>query len=157
MGRTHNSHLGVGTGISTQGSFEQGNVDSKIIELQKNYNSFNSSSLSYEESKNKIANYLLDLNNQKGKSKAKFFIEVLGYSSSNPKEFFDNLSKAIDGKIPLKVKYTEYGEVLEFHEKIEGTNGRIKYANIIIIVQKDNGKTNYRIITAYPDKKERGK
>lgn len=91
----------------------------------------------------------------RGGTKAKFFIETLGYSKSNSKEFYDNLAEAIDKKIPSKVTRTQYGIVCEFREKIKGVNGKYEYANIIASIQKDDGKEKYRILTVYPGKKEK--
>ncbi|MDY4787827.1 MAG: hypothetical protein SO253_00750 [Bacilli bacterium] len=158
MGRYKNSGLAHGTIGSPQGSIEQNNYKNKVEELNEiheiSISKFNKNNLDYSLSKTKIENYILDINHPKGGSKAKFFVETLGYSKNNPKQFYDNLSDAIDNKVPKKVIKTVYGIVCEFHEKIKGINGKYVYANIIASVQKDNDKCKYRIITVYPDKKE---
>ncbi len=166
MGRYKNSCIGKGIGTSPQLSLENQEYENKIFEIEekkslsdyKNVNNISNNGfdiklMTFEENKNKIENYLLNLNNEKGKSKAKFFIEVLGYSNNNSKQFYDNLIDSIKNKIAIKIVKTEYGEVREFHEKIKSISGKYEYANIVIVVQKDNGKTSYRFITAYPDKK----
>ena len=101
----------------------------------------------------KIEVYLLNKNHPVGGSKAKFFIDHLGYSKDNPKQFFNAIYLAIDGKIPTKERDTAHGHVLEFHEKIKSISGKYYEANIVVSIQKDHGKLTYRIITAYPDKK----
>lgn len=159
MGRIGNSGLAHGRSGSPQTTTEQSNYQNKVEELN-NVNKiattkFEKDNLDYEMSKIKIETYILNQNHPDGGSKAKFFIETLGYSTSNPKQFYDNLSAAIADKIPYKVRKTEFGIVCEFHEKIKGVNGKYEYANIIASIQKDNWKDKYRIITAYPDKKEK--
>ena len=159
MGRYYNSGIGKGIGTSPQTTLQNQVYENKVKEIEENKNlnldTFDINKFSYSDSQAKIENYLLNLENEKGKSKAKFFIEILGYSKNNPKEFFDNISNALDGKKPTRIENTNYGEVREFHEKIKGLNGKYGYANIVVVVQKDNGKVTYRIITAYPDKKEK--
>jgi hypothetical protein len=170
MGRYYNSGIGKGVGTSPQTTFENQEYENKVKEIEENNKNeneektntsnlnndkFDINKFSYSDSQTKIENYLLNLENEKGKSKAKFFIEDLGYSKNNPKEFFDNISNALVGKKPTRIENTNFGEVREFHEKIKGLNGKYEYANIVVIVQKDNGKVTYRIITAYPDKKEK--
>ena len=159
MGRYYNSVIGKGIGTSPQTTLQNQVYENKVKEIEENKNlnldTFDINKFSYSDSQAKIENYLLNLENEKGKSKAKFFIEILGYSKNNPKEFFDNISNALDGKKPTRIENTNYGEVREFHEKIKGLNGKYGYANIVVVVQKDNGKVTYRIITAYPDKKEK--
>ena len=159
MGRYYNSRIGKGIGTSAQTTLENQEYESKVKEIEENkkLNSekFDINKFSYGDSQAKIENYLLNLENEKGRSKAKFFIEILGYSKNNPREFFDNISNALDGKKPARIENTSFGEVREFHEKIKGLNGKYEYANIVVIVQKDNRKVTYRIITAYPDKKEK--
>lgn len=157
MGRYKNSGNGIGTKGNPQQSFEQNNYSNKINELNEinkiAASRFNKKDLDYELSKSKIENYILDIDHPTGWSKAKFFIETLGYSKINSKQFFENISFAIDNKVPYKVTKTKYGIVCEFHEKIKGVNGKYAYAKIIASIQKDNDKSKYRIITVYPDKK----
>lgn len=159
MGRLRNSGLAHGTSGSPQTTIDQSTYQNKVEELN-NVNKiattkFGKDDLDYEMSKIKFETYILNLNHSDGRSKAKFFIETLGYSVSNPKQFYDNLSDAIADKKPYKVSKTEFGIVCEFHEKIKCVNGKYEYANIVTSIQKDNWKDKYRIITAYPDKKEK--
>ncbi len=172
MGRYKNAGIGVGIGTSPQTALENNEYENKVHALEgklsklkakqetkksktEDTKSLNESNFPFEESKNKIDNYLLNTENEQGQSKARFFIEVLGYSKSNGKQLFDNLVNAIKDKVPTRIENTKFGEVREFHEKIKAINGKYEYANIVIVVQKDNGKTTYRFITAYPDKKEK--
>lgn len=78
---------------------------------------------------------------------------VLGYSYDKPKQFFDNVSDAINGKIPVKDTTTRYGRVLEFHEKIKSISEEYKKVSIVVSIQKDHGAEKYKIITIYPGKK----
>ena len=141
-----------GTSGSPQLSIFNSEHDAKVKELESKL-SFNSNELSYSESKIKIETYLLNKNHPVGGSKAKFFIDYLGYSKDNPKQFFNAIYLAIDGKIPTKERDTAHGHVLEFHEKIKSISGNYYETNIVVSIQKDHGKLTYRIITAYPDKK----
>ena len=90
-------------------------VKSRELELINKIASteFNKSDFSYDLSKRKIETYILNTAHPRGGTKAKFFIETLGYSKSNSKEFYDNLAEAIDKKIPSKVTRTQYGIVCE--------------------------------------------
>lgn len=141
-----------GTSGSPQLSISNFEHDSKVKELESKL-CFDSNELSYVESKIKIETYLLNKDHSKGGSKAKFFIDCLGYSKENPMQFFNAICLAIDGKIPIKERDTMHGHVLEFHEKIKSISEKYYEANIIISIQKDCGKLSYRIITIYPDKK----
>jgi hypothetical protein len=154
MGRTHNSHLGVGTGTSTQGSFEQGNVDNKIDELNEKYAVFDSNNLSYKDSEKKYKDYLLNLKSVQGGPKAKFFKETLGYSNEDSEKFHNAVCEAINGKIPDSIDVTEFGIKYTFKTIIKGNNGKYYSANVKIVVQKDKGKTTWRIITIIPDDKD---
>lgn len=154
-----NSGLAHGTSGSSQMTMENTElaVKSRELELINKIASteFNKSDFSYDLSKRKIETYILNTAHPRDGTKAKFFIETLGYSKSNSKEFYDNLAEAIDKKIPSKVTRTQYGIVCEFREKIKGVNGKYEYANIIASIQKDDGKEKYRILTVYPGKKEK--
>ncbi len=154
-----NSGLAHGTSGSSQMTMENTELEarSKELELINKIASteFKKSDFSYDLSKRKIETYILNTEHPKGGTKAKFFIETLGYSKGNPKEFYDNLAEAIDKKIPSKVTRTQYGIVCEFREKLKGVNGKYEYANIIASIQKDDGKEKYRILTVYPGKKEK--
>lgn len=141
-----------GTSGSPQLSIFNSEHDAKVKELESRL-SFNSNELSYAESKIKIENYLLNKNHPVGGSKAKIFIDYLGYSQDDPKQFFNAIYLAIDGKIPTKERDTTHGYVLEFHEKIKSISGKYYEANIVVSIKKNHGELIYRIITIYHDKK----
>ena len=42
-----------------------------------------------------------------------------------------------------------------FDTKLIGKNGSEISANVVVVIQKDNGRTTYKIVTVYPDKKEK--
>lgn len=153
MGRYRNTKLAHGTRNSPQLTFENTKHESKVNELEKIYNKkFIALNLDYANSKEKIINYLLNINNKKGKDKANFF-NILGFDNKNPDKFFQVIKNAINKKIPFSIENTKYGEVLRFKEKIRGNKN--KDYNVIIVIQKDYGKDYYRIITIYPGKKEK--
>ena len=99
-----------------------------------------------------MEDYLLNLDSVKGKSKAKFLKDVLGYGKGDGKQLHNALINAISGKEPSKVTKTDYGIKYEYDVKIGGKNGTT--AKVIVVYQRDNGKDSYRIITLYPGKKE---
>lgn len=101
-------------------------------------------------SRKKTCEYLLNPNHPKGGSKAKFFMEVLGYSTSTAGQFHEAVYQSITGKSPIKTETTPFGLRHTFHTKIKGLNGKWHDANIVIVVQKDNGRITYKIVTAYP-------
>jgi len=41
-----------------------------------------------------------------------------------------------------------------FRQKIRGKDGSYKSANVVVVVQNDNGKVTWRTITLYPGKKD---
>lgn len=106
-----------------------------------------------EYSKNKMENYLLNNGHPKGKSKAKFLKDVLGYKSGDGKILHDNLVKAVLNKKPVKVENTSYGIKNTYKIKLVGKNNEEVTANVVCIFQKNSGETKYRIITVYPDKR----
>lgn len=106
--------------------------------------------IAYSKSKNE--NYLLNKNHPVGKSKAKFFSEELGYNKGDGMKLNKAFNNAIVGKKPIKEVVTDFGTKLTFNVKVKGLNG--KSANVTIVIQKDKGKSNYRIITAYPRKRD---
>lgn len=164
MGKSKNSHIVYGTKGNPQYKLSQWNAEKKVKELAERNKQkpleeikFDGTKLSYLKSKDKLENYLLNLEHKKGGPKAKFFIEKLGYTKNNYKQFYEAVKESIDGKTPFKISKTEFGLKYEFHEKIKGVNGKEIEANVIVITQKDNGKRVYRIISAYPGKKEKNK
>lgn len=172
MGNKNGDKLFHGTRGNPQLSLEQeefaiNNNGANIETKQEIYNSnkketdnikervkFNSSLLDYDDSKSKIETYLLNINHSVGGPKANFFINTLGYNKENPKEFFNSIKEVIANKTPTKITITQYGLKYEFHEKMRGVNGKEITARVIVIVQKNNGKATFRIISAFPDKKE---
>ncbi len=106
-------------------------------------------------SKKKIEAYLLNESHPKGGPKAKFMKEVLGYSKEDSKLFHNNVVSAIKDKVPSKTETTQYGTKHTYHIKLIGKNGNEISANVVVVIQKDNGRTTYKIVTVYPDKKEK--
>lgn len=155
MGRTKNSGLGVGTGSSPQGNLSQGNVDVKVDKLVKELKPFDSSKFDYGDSKVKYETYLLNLDHTIGGPKAKFLKETLGYSQGDSIKLHNAIGEAINGKIPSKVEVSSYGIKYNFNAKLKGNNGKYYSANVTIVVQNDNGKTTWRIITLTPEKKDK--
>ena len=156
MGKTSNSGLGTGVGSSPQGSITQSEFDNKVKDLMSNEpKPFDSTKFDYTESEPKYDGYLFDLNHSAGGSKAKFLKDVLGYEKGDGKKLHEAIGKAIDGKIPNVVKNTDYGTKFSFNLKLEGKDGKYHSANVTIVVQNDNGKTTWRLITLTPGKKDK--
>lgn len=130
------------------------NIKKEDVDKNNKNVKFDSSLLNYDDSKSKIETYLLDINHPVGGPKANFFINTLGYKKENSKDFFNSIKEIISSKTPIKITNSKYGLKYEFHEKMKGVNGKEITARVIVIVQKDNGKTTFRIISAYPNKKE---
>lgn len=148
MGKTNNSGLAHGTGGSPQGTIEQGNLANKVNELNASikYN------IIYD--KNKMDNYLLNINHSEGGSKAKYLHDVLGYSKEDSSLLHSNIVESLVGKKPYSIETTTFGEKLKFRTELKGKDGKYYSANVVVVIQKDNGRTHYRIITLYPGKKE---
>ena len=155
MGKTINGGIGVGIGSNPQTHLMQTDFDSQVNKLLKNEpNPFRSTLFSYEESREKYDGYLLDLNHVRGGSKAKFIKNVLGYERGDGEKLHQAIGEAIDGKLPNKVSKTEYGTKYNFNAKIKGKDGKYHSANMTVVVQNDNGKTTWRLITLMPDDKD---
>lgn len=103
--------------------------------------------------KKKTEEYLLNLNHPVGGAKAKFMHDVLGYSQSDSKLFHKNVVLAIIGKQPSKTETTNYGTKHTYHVKLIGKGGKSHSANVVVVIQKDNKRVTYKIVTVYPDKK----
>ncbi len=103
--------------------------------------------------KNKTEDYLLNPNHPKGGAKAKFFIETLGYSKSSGEKFHNAVYQSIKGKILVRTENTHYGIKHIYHTKIRGANGKYHEANVVVVIQKDNKRITYKIVTVYPNKK----
>ena len=104
-------------------------------------------------SKKKTEGYLLNINHPKGGSKAKFMKDVLGYSSTDSKLFHKNIVKSIIGKTPDKSETTPFGIKHTYKTKLIGKTGESVSANVVVVIQKDNSRITYKIVTVYPDKK----
>lgn len=154
MGRSKNGGLGFGIGRGSQGSILQGNYESKVNKLSsQEVKPFDSKLFSYQESRLKYEDYLLDFNHSAGGSKAKFLKEVLGYEKGDGQKLHNAIGEAIDGKKPNVVKNTNYGTKYNFDVKLGGKDGKIHSANVTVVVQNDNGKETWRLITLIPGKK----
>lgn len=103
--------------------------------------------------KRKTEGYLLNPNHPQGSAKAKFFIEILGYSQRNGEQLHNALYNSIRGRLPVKTDKTQYGIRHTFHTAIRGINGRLYEANVVVVIQRDNKRVTYKIVTVYPNKK----
>ena len=105
-------------------------------------------------SKKKTEGYLLNSEHPIGYAKAKYMKDVLGYSKSDSKLFHKNVVTAIVGKIPTKSTETQFGIKHNYNNvQIIGKAGKTVSANVVVVIQKDNGRVTYKIVTVYPDKK----
>lgn len=104
---------------------------------------------------NKFKNYLLNENHPTGGAKAKFFKDVLGYTLEDSKKFYKNIVSSILNKSPQKSEKTDYGLKHTFKTKLISNNNKEISANVVVVIQKDNGNSKYKIVTVYPDKKEK--
>ena len=96
---------------------------------------------------------MLNSDHPKGGSKAKFMKDVLGYSQSDSKLFHKNVVSSLVGKTPIKSEVTQFGIKHTYKTEISGKNGKSVSANVVVVIQKDNGRITYKIVTVYPDKK----
>ena len=106
-------------------------------------------------SKKKTEGYLLNPGHPAGGPKAKFMHDVLGYSQGDGQIFHKHVIDAIKGKQPDKTETSRYGIKHTFHTTLTGKDGKTVSANVVIVIQKDNGRKTYKIVTVYPDKKEK--
>lgn len=104
-------------------------------------------------SKKKTEGYLLNINHPKGGAKAKFMRDVLGYSQSDSKTFHKNVVSSLIGKTPTKSEVTPFGTKHTYNTKLIGKDGKTVSANVVVVIQKDNERITYKIVTVYPDKK----
>ena len=104
--------------------------------------------------KQKMEKYLLNLKHPKGESKAKFLQDVLGYKSGDGKLLHKNIVKEMIGKKPVSSKKTEHGLKCTYNITLNGKSGKKVKANIVVVIQKDNNRLTYKIVTLYPNKKE---
>ena len=104
-------------------------------------------------SKKKTEGYLLNPDHPIGAGKAKFMREVLGYEQSDSHLFHKNVVKSIMGIVPSRTEETPFGLKHTFNTKLISKDGESIAANVVVIIQKDNKRTTYKLITVYPDKK----
>ncbi len=167
MGRIRNININSGVEGAKQVSIFENVIENEIEDIQNNRleeytikyeiiaenGTFISQNLKYDEKK--MEKYLLNLQHPEGFSKAKFLKEVLGYGIGDGKILYNKVRKGLIGLNPENITKTVSGVKQEYNVKLEGKNGTLITAKVIIIVQRDNGKTFYRIITMYPGKKEK--
>ena len=153
MGKTRNTGLSINSGSGENGVTNP--VDTKVEELSVKSTPFDSKTFNYQDSVHKYDDYLLNKEHDVGGSKAKFLSETLGYNEGDSMKVHNAISEAINGKTPDKVTKTQHGIKCNFHTTIKGNNGKYHHANIIVVIQKDNGKTTWRLITLTPGKKTR--
>jgi hypothetical protein len=79
----------------------------------------------------------------------------LGHCQGDGVKLHQAICNAIDGKTPDVVKNTSFGIKYNFNKKIEGKDDKYHSANVTIVVQNDNGKTTWRLITLIPGKKDK--
>ena len=79
--------------------------------------------------------------------------DVLGYTQSDAKLFHQNVVRSIMGQQPVKTETTKFGEKHTYKTKLISKNGSSVTANVVVVIQKDNGRVTYKIVTVYPDKK----
>lgn len=101
----------------------------------------------------KIEGYILNDTHPIGAAKARFMKDVLGYTQSDAKLFHQNVVRSIMGQQPVKTETTKFGEKHTYKTKLISKNGSSVTANVVVVIQKDNGRVTYKIVTVYPDKK----
>ena len=79
--------------------------------------------------------------------------DVLGYTENDAKIFHNNIVKSIINRVPNKTILTTYGVKHIYNTVLVGKNGNKISANIVVVVQKDNKRVTYKIVTVYPNKK----
>ena len=154
MGRTKDSGLSTHN-TSNNSSVSANTVDNKIKKLAALNAPFDSSMFPYNESEPKYDGYLLNKDHAIGGSKAKFLSETLGYNKGDGAKLHDAVSEAINGKVADKITKTEYGTKATFNVRIKGNNGQYHFANVTVVIQKDNGKITWKLITIIPGKKDK--
>lgn len=139
--------------LGTQQTIEQTELKTAVMNNELNHPITKHNDVRY--SKKKTEGYLLNAEHPKGGSKAKFMKDVLGYSQADSRSFHKKVVDSITNKTPSKTVNTPYGIRHTYNTELIGkTGGKIK-ANVVVVVQKDNGRITYKIITVYPDKKGR--
>ena len=108
-------------------------------------------------SEKKTSGYLLNPNHPKGGAKARFMKDVLGYTQKDARIFHKHVVDSIKGTEPSKTEVTPYGTKHTFHTELAGKDGASVKANVVIVIQKDHGRKTCKIVTIYPDKKEKNR
>lgn len=103
----------------------------------------------------KIQGYLLNIEHKQGGSKARFMRDVLGYTAKDSKVFHNNIVDAIINREPSQTVQTPYGLKHTYHTMLISKSGESFCANVVVVIQKDNKRVTYKIVTVYPDKKEK--
>ena len=98
---------------------------------------------------------MLNFNHPVGGSKAKFLKETLGYTDKDCRLLHENIKKSINNKIPSSIEKTKFGLKKKFDVKLQGKNGKYFDANVTIVVQKDNKRITYKVVSVIPRKKDK--
>ncbi|MBR4395943.1 MAG: hypothetical protein IKT01_06095 [Eubacteriaceae bacterium] len=152
-------YSGITNGTSgAQGSLEQMNAE---FQAKENENSVSAKATApiqkagdLRYNRKKTEGYLLNKEHPQGGPKAKFMEDVLGYSKSDSILFHKSIVESIIGKNPNKTQQTKFGLKHTYNTIVKGKNGKNTSANVVVVIQKDNNRTTYKIITVYPDRKE---
>ena len=67
----------------------------------------------------------------------------------------EEIKNAIAGKVPSSIEITKYGIKHNYKTKLAAKDGSKHVANVTIVIQNDNGKITWRVITITPDKKDK--
>ena len=100
--------------------------------------------------KNKVRNYLLNPDHKDGRSKAKFFTEVLGIEREDWRYLSDQIIQGMKDAILFRFEDTSYGLQHRAFLMVTGRNGKFAVLNTGWEIRK--GK-RARFLTAYPEKK----
>lgn len=106
-------------------------------------------------SQKKTEGYLLNPEHPVGASKAKFMRDVLGYTQGDGKLFHKNVVLSIIGMVPKKTEITQFGVKHTYQVTLRSKANKEVSANVVIVIQKDNKRITYKLVTVYPDKKEK--
>lgn len=80
--------------------------------------------------------------------------DIMGYSQSDSRAFHKNVVDSLIGKVPSKSEITPFGIKHTYNTKLKGINSQYISATVVVVIQKDNNRITYKIVTVYPDKKE---
>lgn len=100
--------------------------------------------------KNKIKNYLLNLNHQDGKPKAKFFEEELGIDRKDWRYLSDQIIQSMEDAMIFEVQM-KYGIRHEAFSMITGKNGKSAVLRSVWEIKDGQGA---RLITAFPGERK---